>query len=87
MIDFKDRSFRTGAVITGFVLIVLLIFTKRKKFDGQIFLMYLIGYGLGRFWIEGLRTDQLKIGHTDIAVSQLLSAVIVSGAFVMLSVP
>ena len=59
------------------VLILLLFFTRRKKFDGQIFLMYLMGYGCGRFWIEGLRTDQLKIGHTGIAVSQLLSAVIV----------
>ena len=65
------------------VLIILLIFTKRKKFDGQILLMYLIGYGLGRFWIEGLRTDQLKIGHTDIAVSQLLSAVIVVVSLVL----
>ena len=62
------------------VLIILLIFTKRKKFNGQIFLMYLIGYGLGRFWIEGLRTDQLKIGHTNIAVSQVLSgALVLSG--------
>ena len=39
--------------------------------------MYLIGYGLGRFWIEGLRTDQLQIGSTGLAVSQLLSAVLV----------
>ncbi|MBP3729483.1 MAG: prolipoprotein diacylglyceryl transferase [Lachnospiraceae bacterium] len=62
------------------VLVVLLLFTKRKKFHGQIFLMYLAGYGLGRFWIEGLRTDQLKIGSTGIAVSQLLSALIVLGS-------
>ena len=66
------------------VLILLLVFTGRKKFDGQIFLMYLMGYGLGRFWIEGLRTDQLKIGHTGIAVSQLLSAVLVVGSIVLL---
>ena len=66
------------------VLIILLIFTKRKKFDGQIFLMYLIGYGLGRFWIEGLRTDQLKIGHTGIAVSQVLSGALVLAGLVLL---
>ena len=65
------------------VLIILLLFTKRKKFNGQIFLMYLIGYGCGRFWIEGLRTDQLKIGNTGIAVSQLLSAVIVAVSLVL----
>lgn len=67
------------------VLIILLIFTKRKKFNGQIFLMYLIGYGLGRFWIEGLRTDQLKIGHTNIAVSQVLSgAIVIAGIAVFI---
>ncbi|MBO4872314.1 MAG: prolipoprotein diacylglyceryl transferase [Lachnospiraceae bacterium] len=62
------------------VLLILLWFSlkKKKKFDGQIFLMYLAGYSLGRFWIEGLRTDQLKIGHTNIAVSQLLAAVLVA---------
>lgn len=66
------------------VLIILLFFTKRKKFNGQIFLMYLIGYGCGRFWIEGLRTDQLKIGSTGIAVSQLLSAVLVAVSLVLM---
>ena len=68
------------------VLILLLVFTKRKKFEGQIFLMYLAGYGAGRFWIEGLRTDQLQIGGTGLAVSQLLSAVlvIVSAVFLIL---
>ena len=47
-----------------------------KRFDGQIFCMYLTGYGLGRFWIEGLRTDQLCFPGTGLAVSQLLSAVL-----------
>lgn len=58
------------------VLILMLLRTKKKAFDGEIFLMYLIGYGIGRAWIEGLRTDQLQIGSTGIAVSQVLSAVI-----------
>ncbi len=65
------------------VLLLLLFMTKRKKFDGQIFLLYLIGYGTGRFWIEGLRTDQLQIGSTGIAVSQLLSAVLVIAAVIL----
>ncbi len=70
------------------VLIILLWFSlkKKKKFDGQIFLMYLAGYGLGRFWIEGLRTDQLKIGHTGLAVSQLLSALLVIASLTLMIV-
>ncbi len=58
------------------VLVVMLLYTKHKRYDGEIFLIYLIGYGIGRTWIEGLRTDQLQIGSTGIAVSQLLSAVL-----------
>lgn len=54
------------------VLLLLLVLRRRKKFDGEIFGFYLLGYALGRVWIEGLRTDQLKIGA--FAVSQLLSA-------------
>ncbi len=58
-------------------LIFLLVLRRRKKFNGQIGALYLIGYGLGRVWIEGLRTDQLIIGNTGIAVSQLLSAFLI----------
>lgn len=61
------------------VLIIMLVYTKRKKIDGEIFLIYLIGYGIGRTWIEGLRTDQLQIGSTGVAVSQVLSAVLAVG--------
>lgn len=57
--------------ILGFIL--LLIFAKQwKKNHGEIFFLYLSWYGLGRFFIEGLRTDSLYIG--DIRVSQLLAA-------------
>ena len=59
------------------VLITLFIFKSRKKFDGQLMAIYFIGYGLGRMWIEGMRTDSLMIGHTDIRVSQVLSFVLV----------
>lgn len=58
------------------LLIILLIYTKRKKFHGEIFFLYLIGYGIGRFWIEGLRTDQLFLFGTGIPVSQALSVVL-----------
>ncbi len=59
------------------VLVVLLLFTKHRKYNGQIFLIYLLGYGLGRVWIEGLRTDQLLFFGTGVAVSQVLSGVLV----------
>ena len=55
------------------LLMFLLWYRKRKKFTGEIFLMYLCGYGLGRCIIEGLRTDSLLIPGTGIAVSQLLA--------------
>ena len=45
---------------------------KKVRFDGEVILFYLGGYGLGRFLIEGLRTDQLQISTTGIAVSQVL---------------
>ncbi len=59
------------------VLIILLLFTKHRRYNGQIFLIYLLGYGLGRVWIEGLRTDQLIFFGTGVAVSQVLSGVLV----------
>lgn len=62
------------------LLVVLLCYRKHKKFQGEICLFYLGGYGLGRFWIEGMRTDQLLLPGTNLAVSQLLSLVLVIGA-------
>lgn len=59
------------------VLLILLLAHRKKKFNGQIFWMYLGLYGLGRVWIESLRTDQLILGSTGIPVSQLLSACLI----------
>lgn len=59
------------------VMLLLISYTKHKKFDGEILLLYFIGYGIGRVWIEGLRTDQLFLWGSPIAVSQLLSGIIV----------
>lgn len=60
--------------LLGFVLINL--FYKHKKYDGQIFLMVFGWYGLGRMLIEGLRTDSLYLFGSSIRVSQLLAAII-----------
>lgn len=63
------------------ILILLLIFRDKKKFYGETFCRYLIGYGFLRFWIEGLRTDQLQLGN-GIPVSRLLSAVLCVGTLI-----
>lgn len=65
------------------VLLFLFWFRKRKKFNGEVFLMYLIGYGLGRIWIEGLRTDQLLLPVVGLPVSQLLSGCLVVGCTIL----
>ncbi len=61
------------------LLIGLLIWFNRgkRKYDGQMGLLYFFWYGLGRAWIEGLRTDSLYIGSTGIRVSQALSLALV----------
>ncbi len=66
------------------LLIILVLYTKHKKFDGEVMLLYLFGYGLGRVWMEGLRTDQLFLWGTPFAVSQLLSALLVLGSAIYL---
>ena len=55
-------------------------YLKKRKFDGEVFLLYVAWYGLGRAWIEGLRTDSLYLFGTGIRVSQLLAAVSFLGA-------
>lgn len=65
------------------VLILMLLWIKHKKFDGQVFLIYLFGYGVGRFWIEGLRTDSLMFFGTGLRVSQMLAIVLAVSAIVI----
>ncbi|WP_081748945.1 prolipoprotein diacylglyceryl transferase [Butyrivibrio sp. FCS014] len=64
------------------IFILILLYTKHKKFDGEIILLYLGGYGLGRAWIEGLRTDQLIMHTTGLPVSQVLAICLVIFAVV-----
>lgn len=62
------------------ILIIMLLYRKHKKFMGEITLLYLGGYGIGRAWIEGLRTDQLLFPGTEFAVSQVLAILLAVGA-------
>lgn len=68
------------------VLLFLLWFEKKgkRRFDGHCMTLYFLLYGIGRFWIEGLRTDSLYIGSTGIRVSQALSLLLVLGAAIVL---
>ena len=61
------------------VLLIIFLYRRHKKFDGEMFAMYVWGYGLGRVWIEALRTDSLMLPG-GFKVSQLLAAVCVMGA-------
>ena len=65
-------------------LVLYIILKKFRKFSGQLFLCYGIWYGTGRTIVEGLRTDSLYIGNTDLRVSQLLSVAIVAVCAVLL---
>ena len=69
-------------------LIFLIVWARRgrRKYDGQCALIYFFWYGLGRAWIEGLRSDSLYIGNTGLRVSQLLSVVLCLGALALLIV-
>ena len=64
------------------VLILLLLYWKHRKFNGEVFLLYLFGYGIGRFWIESLRTDQLLLPVIGYPVSQVLAACMALGSFI-----
>lgn len=65
------------------LLCLLLLYWKHKKFEGEIAILYFGGYGLGRCMIEGLRTDQLLLPHTNLAVSQILAGILVVFAIVV----
>ena len=68
------------------VLILMLTFRKKKEFDGEILLWYLLGYGTGRAIIEGMRTDQLIMPVTGWPVSQALSIVVAAVALTIIIV-
>ncbi len=68
--------------LIGFVALAL--YVKRRRFHGQIFLLYVIWYGLGRSWIEGLRTDSLLITGTDLRASQVVAFATAFVAFLLL---
>ena len=74
--------------IAGFLFLAGMIRRGKRQYDGQCLWLYFLWYGIGRFWIEGLRTDSLTIGTTGIRVSQVLSlALAVFAAGMLLITP
>ena len=65
---------------------LFIILKKFRKFSGQLFLTYGLWYGLERAVVEGMRTDSLYIGNTNLRVSQLISICLVAVCFTVLTV-
>lgn len=66
------------------VFVVLLVYRKKMTFSGEVFFSYITLYGLGRFWIEGLRTDSLFFG--PFRISQIVAALSVIIGIVLIAV-
>ena len=71
-------TFLYESFFNALLLVVLMIFRYKKKFYGENLCRYLFGYGVIRFFIEGMRTDQLLL--KNIPVSQALSFVLAVGS-------
>lgn len=65
--------------ILGFIILAL--YSRHRKYDGQIFLMYLAWYGAERAVVEGLRTDSLMAGN--VRISQMVSVIIFIGSVIL----
>ena len=74
-VTYHHPTFLYESVWNALGFLVLHSLSKKRDYDGQIALGYVAWYGLGRFFIEGLRTDSLYLPGTEIRVSQLLAVV------------
>ncbi|MBQ3481006.1 MAG: prolipoprotein diacylglyceryl transferase [Oscillospiraceae bacterium] len=72
--------------LVGFIALVIWERRGGRRYDGQAALGYFLWYGMGRAWIEGLRTDSLYIGGTSLRVSQLLSVALALTALLLLAI-
>ena len=67
-----------------FWMLALILYRPHKKFEGEIIYLYFLGYGIARFFIEGLRTDQLFFFNTNLPASQVVSVIFVIAALTAL---
>lgn len=84
-ITYHHPTFLYESLWNALGFVVLHFLSKKRTFDGQIALGYALWYGLGRTFIEGLRTDSLYIPGTGLRVSQVLAAVSCIAAAVVLA--
>jgi len=66
------------------LMVLLILYRPRKKFNGEIILLYMLGYGIIRFFIEALRTDQLMFFDTGLPASQIMSVVFIVLSLVLI---
>lgn len=79
-------TFLYEAIWCLMILIVILIYQRFEIYKGEIFLIYVIAYGSGRFVIEGMRVDKLRIPFIHFPISQVVAAISVVLAAVLLYV-
>jgi len=77
-------TFLYEAVFNFLLVTALVIYRPYKRFAGEMIFLYMLGYGAARFFIEGLRTDQIIFFGTGLAASQIMSVLFVLVAAVML---
>jgi phosphatidylglycerol:prolipoprotein diacylglycerol transferase len=86
MVIFVHPTFLYESLWNALGFALLHFFSKKKRrYDGQLFLLYLLWYGIGRFMIEGLRADSLYIPGTALRVSQVLAGVCAVGSAAVLA--
>ena len=78
-------TFLYESVFNFLLVAALVLYRPYKKFEGEMIFLYMMGYGMARFFIEGLRTDQLMLFGTGLAVSQVMSVAFVIFAGLMLA--
>ena len=71
--------------LNAILMVALIIYRPRKRFNGEILLMYFFGYGVIRFFVEGFRTDQMMLFNTNIPLNQVTAVLfaVVSGALIV----
>lgn len=80
--DMAHPTFLYESLWNAVGVLVLVLYNSKKAFEGETFCGYMVWYGIGRMFIEGLRTDSLFIG--PVRVSQLLSLCIVAAGAVLI---
>jgi len=77
-------TFLYEAGLNFILMILLILYRPYKRFAGEIILLYFLGYGIIRFFVEGLRTDQLIFFGTGLPASQIVAVVSVVAAIILL---